>query len=320
MSNAAISTKDDDAVKIEKLALQSRKLLKERKIGPAIESYKRFLDENHSPRYEAQPRKQFGSDFVIVREVEGVVASVKNGNPLAEKALALIHDLVFYSDYRYFYTAEEVKDLLRLQTLLDRSIAKTGRDPHDLKTRKDLAEQAFATGQYRTATVEYQRCLGMKDDPAIREKLQDCYRHLHPPAKDIAETFALLSDLKKIHVATLGAKNRRVAETIRSLGKAYIAAGDFVKAEDCRKEFLARMRADGPNFYSGCATDQAKTEAYSELFELYLIEGNFTAAKDLYTQASKDFGHQFPEVQTMHDYGDICFKAGWIKEAEKLLL
>jgi tetratricopeptide (TPR) repeat protein len=245
-------------------------------------------------------------------------AAIRQNSPLADLALPLMHDRAYYERF----------DSLRKFSMLDNTIAKSGREPNDGETRKLLGDQAFERGEFRSTIIEYQRYLGMKDDPTIRLKLQRCYVELQPkPGSDAAETLSTLSDLKRLQSDAFGANSKHVTKTLERFAIAYLALGDFAKAEHLRKEILARELAD-PNMEERLNNDPMLNgkspiiTAYGDLLDLYLQEGKFREARTLFNQAIRQFKptEDMYAIDLLNQYELICMRAGWFKGASELPL
>jgi tetratricopeptide (TPR) repeat protein len=295
------------------LEKRSISLLNQGKIAVAIESFRKFVDATEGSDdfglYEHPPSP-------IPNALKKLNAAIKLNSPLADLALPLMHDRAYYE-----------RDKRRSKfSMLEDAIAKSGRDPNDRATRKILGDQTLERGEFRSAIIEYQRCLGMKDDPTIRLRLQRCYIELQPkPGSDAAETLSTLSDLKKLQSDAFGANSKHVTKILERFAIAYRALGDFEKAEQLRKEILTRELAD-PNMEERLNNDPMLNgkspiiTAYENLLDVYLQEGKFREARTLFNQGIRQFNpdENIQAYGLVDQYELICMRAGWFKEASKL--
>lgn len=300
------------AANLEKRAIS---LLNQGKIALAIDSFRKFVDITEGLDdfgfYQRPPSP-------IPNALKKLNAAIKHNSPLADLALPLMHDRAYYERFK----------LRSSLSMLDNTIAKSGRDPNDRETRKVLGDQALERGEFRSSIIEYQRCLGMKDDPTIRLRLQRCYVGLQPkPGSDAAETLSTLADLKKLHSDAFGANSKHVTKILERFAIAYLALGDFAKAEQLRKEILARELAD-PNMEERLNNDPMLNgkspiiTAYEDLLDLYLREGKLREARTLFNQGIRQFEpkENVHAYDLLNQYELICMRAGWFEEASKLPL
>ncbi|CAN5335129.1 hypothetical protein BH10CYA1_BH10CYA1_15750 [soil metagenome] len=270
--------------------------------------------------YKSRPLPEIKGDWLtfVLTPLEG---KLKRGDSLAETALPIFEKALYDSIKN---STEESDVPWQAQTNLDKVVAKAGRNPGSVKDRLLLANQAFARQDYRGATVEYQRYLGMKDDDAFaRGRLEECYRLLNPSPHESAQIITVATDLKNLQTQALGKNSKHVTTSLGELGAAYLEAGDLQKAEEQFETVLRRLIAQqriepGEEFGDlvGFPEDyRSLSGGYTRLLNLYVLEGKFQKAKQLYEQSQREAS---TKLLLSTSYRAACIRAGWFDQAEKL--
>ncbi|MBS1956677.1 MAG: hypothetical protein JST89_20990 [Cyanobacteria bacterium SZAS-4] len=312
-----------DLVKCRRLSIVADSLLKLGKLAYAIRAFDEYLNEAGA----AEGYVRADSPTNLVRSgMKSLDEKIKAGDPLASYSLPLMHDWVYYA----IATCNEGPEDGRLVaiSMLDKMIAKTGRDPNDWETRKRLGDQSFERHHMRAAIVEYERCLGMREDEAVRLKLRKCAIELSPNYElgwEASETLSTLGDLKKLNAETFGVDSKQVTEVLRKYAWAYRALGDSVREEQMRKEILTRVLSR-PDMEERNYNDEQvngnspKVNAYTDLLLLYDLEGKFAEARKTFNQAAEKLSakERYHADSLRFTFQMTCLEAGWLKESAKL--
>ncbi|MBS1957171.1 MAG: hypothetical protein JST89_23480 [Cyanobacteria bacterium SZAS-4] len=276
----------------QKLLNQANVSIEKGQIAKAIVDFRNYVSQSNDPFCASQN--------VLVSTWKKLEVAIPAHSELSEKAMPLMLEVVFaekcVAEPPYeLDSIEELKKASREANLLvDRTIAKTGRDPHSFEALKALGLQLLHNKEYKAATVCYLRCLAMKEDPEAQKNIALCYAALHPSSLLAAERrLSVLNDLRALYTEGFGDSSGQVTKTLSQMATIYWETGELAQAEKLMKEVLERSRQDRTKNQS-VRRNVALTEwntpefAYLELFKFYVLTGRPGKARDLYALAKKD--------------------------------
>lgn len=218
----------------------------------------------------------------------------------------IIHELIYYNQ-------GDVIALRNQYECLDYLLS-SFMNPKNFNDRLNAAEASQTT---HGVIIEYQRCLGIKNDESVRSKL---IAKIVEARKDeltneekaeIAEYTDCLLKLKALTLEAFGNKHRSTYAAYQALGVIYAKAGDFAQAE----LFL------DPNKSKVTSDEYDQADLAYELGSVYAAEGKFELALASYRrgQALDHKPDAIPRYGIWQEIARINLMAGHIKESDKAM-
>jgi tetratricopeptide (TPR) repeat protein len=152
--------------------------------------------------------------------------------PLADSVVSdlipLYHEVIYYNQTEpaFFRFDQQVLDwLMRWQST----------NPSNFKDRLNAGDLAFFDHDYHGATVEYLRCLGLKNDQRVRDKLINALQLARKAdfgsVEPLSEYIVLLEKSLKLNQHSFGRNHNRVQSALFELGIAHWLTNHLTEAE-----------------------------------------------------------------------------------------
>lgn len=232
---------------------------------------------------------------------------------LSPDEIAVHKDLVpLLYEVIYYYQGGPRK-IQTVNYLLDHSLGLI--DPNSLSYESRLKEgdTSFDAHNYHAAIVEYHRCLGLKFDETVQQKLvralQLCQEEEEQYyRKAISDYMALLVKSKALDLPAYGLDNPRTQQDISRLGITYAALNKFEEAEH---ELLL---ADSAHIANNQINEY-------NLADVFAKEGKAAMALERYQRGKSlekgEGSSKTPGVWARMAF--VCIRAGKLSEAEKYM-
>lgn len=275
-----------------KLLDKAHTSLKKRDIESTIVNFRNYVSNSNDPFSGSQ-----NESLAIWKELE---ASIPPHTKMAEKAIPLMLEVIYAE--KFVPSPPYDRDSIELlkasykeaNSLLDQTIAKTGRDPKDYQTTKALGIQMMHSTEYKAAMVCFWRCLAIKNDPDVQKNIRACYSGLHPSSTIAAEErLSVLNDLHQLNAEAFGEESVHVTQTLIQSAETYWDIGDFERAEALLKKALERTlqkSATAKVVRRNMALSPWNNPelAYDEVFKFYALTGSSQKARALFLRADRD--------------------------------
>jgi tetratricopeptide (TPR) repeat protein len=152
--------------------------------------------------------------------------------PLAVNVISdlipLYHEVIYYSHSEPAYFKFD-------QQMLDWAMTWQSTDPSNFKDRLNAGDLAFFDHDYHGAIVEYLRCLGLKNDQRVRDKLINSLQLARKadfgPVEPLSEYIILLEKSLKLNQQAFGKNHHRVHSALFDLGIANWSTNHLKEAE-----------------------------------------------------------------------------------------
>ncbi len=269
------------------------KQLDESKSDLGLAAFQRYLRRSHEPSGE-----------LTERVIEKIDKTARTDYKTLQLLVPILHELIYYAA-----DDTEADDLHLKFDWLNYTLS-AYMDPSNYHDRLNLAD---STKTLHGAIIEYSRCLGLKNDPAVRAKLlvkkMEAYRADMSglQRKQVVAHIDCLKKLLALKEETMG-DNEISADYFKiCLGEAYAHNQDFTKAEQCIQSVKA-----GPNDVCG------GYERNLKLAQIYEQTGLFDRAltEYKYVHVDEKSTRQVPEWELYYKIARTNLLAGRFKAAD----
>jgi tetratricopeptide (TPR) repeat protein len=296
--NFVVSTSNEPTKEETNAALNSlnRGLgeLKQKHPGLGISDFRKYLHETLDSNYVAHQLYLFAHKKPIA---DSVISDL----------IPLYHEVIYYSQ-------SEPANFKFDQQMLDWAMTCQSTDPSNFKDRLNAGDLAFFDHDYHGATVEYLRCLGLKNDQRVRDKLINSLQLARKAdigtVEPLAEYTILLEKSLKLNQQAFGKNHHRVQSALYDLGLAHWITNHLTEAEyELRSIKLDKKDVD--------AYPSSSDVAYA-LADVYAKEGKCDEAVAQYRAGlalESEYEKRIPTKQIRDRIANAYICAGRFKES-----
>ncbi len=158
--------------------------------------------------------------------------------------ISIYHEILYYTQ---IFNRTDATHFKLGQESLDAILNSHGYNPNSFSDRLRMADISLSLGDYHGAILEYLRCLGIRNDEKVRDKLYIALRKTrqvdYGDTDPLAENIALLKKKLKLEVQTFGRDSNRGQACLFNLGIANGIANNLAEAE-VQLESIKHIRSD----------------------------------------------------------------------------